>query len=125
MSSSFLSYFVCLYVHYVPKYLISSRSDQEIYWEMFYDWDSIMKEREEELKLEEYERNERKSSKLNETWELIRVYKKFLEKWKNEWVEGSMKAEEKKKNLKRWKELKNRGFSYLAKQELSFAKLIL
>ena len=92
---------------------------------MFYDWDSIMKEREEELKLEEYERNERKSSKLNETWELIRVYKKFLEKWKNEWVEGSMKAEEKKKNLKRWKELKNRGFSYLAKQELSFAKLIL
>ena len=103
MSSSFSIIFCFFVCTYVPKYLIRSRGDREIYGAMFYDWDSIMKEREEQLKLEEYERNERlrKSSKLNETWELMRVCKKFLEKWKNERVEGSLKAEKKQTEIEK------------------------
>ena len=55
-----------------------------------------MREKETILRQEEKYINARinKASKLNGTWECIRVCKTFLEEWEGDWVEWSEKARE-------------------------------
>ena len=70
------------------------RRDIEIYGDIFYDWEDIMKEREEKLRREECERRlrKRKADSLSKTWELMIVCKEFLGEWEAEWTMGSEKA---------------------------------
>ena len=71
------------------------RRDVETYGDIFYNWEEIMKEREDRLKREETERNKRvkKSKVLGKTWELMRVCKDFLEEWEDSWTLGTEKTE--------------------------------
>ena len=70
------------------------RRDIEIYGDIFYDWEEIMKEREEKMRREECERNLRKgkADSLSKTWELMKVCKDFLGEWEAEWTMGTEKA---------------------------------
>ena len=56
------------------------RRDTAIYGDIFYDWEAIMREREEKLEKEEIERKTRLdlSSKLRGTWNLMRICNDFL-----------------------------------------------
>ena len=67
------------------------RRDTAIYGDIFYDWEAIMREREEKLEKEEIERKTRLelSSKLRGTWDLMRICKDFLKERGNEWTDGS------------------------------------
>ena len=72
------------------------RQDTEIYGEIFYNWDEILRERNLQSKHREIERQTRinKASNLKGTWDLMKVCKGFLEEWEIDWVEGSEKAKE-------------------------------
>ena len=74
-----------------------------MYVDIFYNWEEILKERQEILRKEEMERNTRidKSKQLRGTWEIMRVCKDFLEEWEGDWSEGSEKTRAKQEELKR------------------------
>ena len=70
------------------------RKDIEIYGDIFYDWEEILREREEKMRREENERNLRKgkATSLSKTWELMKICKEFLGEWEAEWTMGTEKA---------------------------------
>ena len=69
------------------------RKDTEIYRDMCYNWEEIMKEKENRLKREEQERNSRidKSNSLKGIWELMRTCKEYLAEWEIDWRVGNEK----------------------------------
>ena len=79
------------------------RKDTEIYGEIFFNWEEIMRERNLQLQKRELERQERleKAKTLKGTWELMKVCKEFLEEWEQDWVEGTEKERERQEKKQR------------------------